>query len=188
MSTVIASRGIAHIQIRAGEALVGGTYKSASVLLNVSEKNVRSGSVAFWQNQQIHDGKIDSDRFQGQEWSLFGTGLMVRKQRDTHHFNEDQPYGVLALWPLVSESADTFARLGEINALASVKLETGCQMFGIFRSIYDPTVFSLIEVFNQLTDFNLHLETKHFLEFAEYARPRYLGDRSQTLKGTVVWL
>jgi quinol monooxygenase YgiN len=102
--------------------------------------------------------------------------------------NADNAYGVAALWPVQREAAETFAQIAETNAVASVRLEIGCQAFGVFRSLKDPTVFALIEVFDDADSFSDHLKTDHFREFGEFAKPQYLGDRSQTLKGIATWI
>ena len=102
--------------------------------------------------------------------------------------SEGSAYGVVALWPVVSEAAEAFALAGEKNAMASVELEVGCKAFGIFRSLRDSTVFALVEVFDDMASFHQHMETEHFRQFAEFARPIYTGDRSQTVKGTVRWI
>lgn len=188
MRPVITLHGTAVVQVSIGDVAVRDTHLSANFVLNISGVDSRSGTVAFWSGDQIGAGESHREQFHGLTWSLIGMGLMAQKAGEYPRLGKDGAYGVLALWPVVGEAAEAFARVGEKNAVASVELEVGCQAFGIFRSINNPTVFALIEVFDNITSFSQHLETEHFRVFVEYARPQYLGDRSQTVKGTVRWI
>jgi len=180
--------GIATIQIKVDDAAIRNVYLLSAVVLKVNAKDGRTGTMTIWSDNQIGSGMPHIDKFHGPTWSLIGTGRLIQKAEKHPSQNEGDLYGVIALWPVMGEAADVFARFVEKNALASVSLEIGCQTFGIFRSLKNPTVFSLIEVFDNATSFNQHLETKHFREFAEYAQLKYLGDRSQTVKGIAWWL
>ncbi len=187
-SPVITLHGIAVVQISASGAAVRDVCHPADFVLAISETAGRLGSVAFWSGDQVGVDELHGDQFHGRTWSLIGTGLMVQKATEHLRLGKNDAFGVAALWPVISEAAETFARVGEKNAVASVELEAGCQAFGIFRSLSDPTVFSLVEVFDDAISFNRHMETEHFQQFAKFARPKYVGDHSQTVKGTARWI
>lgn len=180
--------GIVTIKVNTSSVPAFSKIESTPILeLTISESAGRSANVAFWNDDQSVGNKYMEDQFHGLSWSFTGKGLLVNKLNIRSSKNNLSAFGVAALWLVTSEASHTFSKLGNKNAMLSVELEVGCQGFGIFQSINDPSVFSLIEIFDGEDSFNKHLETKHFIEFIKHARPRYIGDRSQTIKGIAEW-
>ena len=180
------SYGTAIIQVHTDKIVPDDKINSPNFVLTIKGDDGRSGTMSFWTGDAISMGG-SCDHINGLMWTVFGSGYIAKKVRNQPHLSEVTAYGVIALWPVENGAVDEFADLGKKNVLASVELEPGCEAFGIFRSTTNPTVFVLVEVFDSMGSFSRHLETEHFRQFAEYARPRYVGDRSQTVKGVPVW-
>jgi quinol monooxygenase YgiN len=89
----------------------------------------------------------------------------------------------MARWPVASGSEAEFTVAAHRNARSSVELEAGCLAFGILASAEDTCEFALVEVFTDGKAFAEHLSTEHFQRFSAVARPIFVGDRAQTLKG-----
>jgi quinol monooxygenase YgiN len=101
----------------------------------------------------------------------------------TTEFGESQAFVVMARWPVASGSEAEFTVAAHRNARSSVELEPGCLAFGILASAEDSCEFALVEVFTHGGAFEEHLSTEHFQRFSAVARPIFVGDRAQTLKG-----
>jgi quinol monooxygenase YgiN len=184
---VVPQHGTALVGIGIGGVVAKDTCMPPSLVLNIREPEGRSASLLFWSDEQTAVGESQVDQFEGLTWSLVGTGVVFRKADVHSPLWGGRTYGVAALWPVMAGADDNFAQAGEENAVASVESEPSCLAFGVFRSSRFPTVFALVEVFDNETSFTKHMETEHFQRFAEYARPRYLGDRSQTVRGVATW-
>jgi len=185
-SSIIKLLGKAVVQVYI-DRISGAAIQSRPDLAYVfDDMNQRHGQFQFWKEDTVISIDSIDEQFQGRAWTLAGTGFLAKKL--SHLGSVGKAYGVLALWPVAIESAERFALLVERNALTSVEEEPGCYAFGTFRSVKDPSVFCLVEIFGRESDFQEHSKSKHFHEFIEFARPRYLGDRSQTIKGVVKFL
>jgi quinol monooxygenase YgiN len=181
---IISLRGMAIVRVSSNSSIVTAPKQHGSLGLSVSSSDGRSATMVFWSRvRQTNEDRLNHD-VNALHWTLAGSGVFFQRT-DVRQSGDE--YGVAALWPVVKDAADLFAVKAEKNAMESVQSEVGCHAFGIFRSISDPSVFVLMEVFDGMASFNNHLGSDHFKEFIEFARPRYLGSREQTVKGVVTW-
>ena len=64
-----------------------------------------------------------------------------------------------------SGAMDTFRRLIDDNAQASVKDEPGCQRFDVLANRKDADRVLLYEIYDDRAAFDAHLKTPHFAQF-----------------------
>ena len=64
-----------------------------------------------------------------------------------------------------------FRRLIDANAKASVKDEKGCSRFDVCADRKDPNRILLYEIYDDRAAFDVHLKTRHFLEFNDASAP-----------------
>lgn len=116
-------------------------------------------------------------------WIFQGHGPWVTAE---NFFLPDKVFAIAAFWPVTEGADDHFAEAAWLNAKASVEFEEGCLAFGVFRSPARPNMFALVEAFRCEEDFAFHLKTEHFHEFRAIARPLFIGNANQTVKGTLL--
>lgn len=69
------------------------------------------------------------------------------------------------------EAIDTFNRLIDVNARASVAEEPGCRQFDVLRALDDPCRIVLYEVYDSEDAFKAHMGMAHTQTFLAAAKP-----------------
>lgn len=78
---------------------------------------------------------------------------------------------VTVTWKAKLDQADAFRACLIQQATNSLKLEENCEQFDVAEDPSDPTRFFLYEVYAEPVDFETHLKSKHFLDFAAVTAP-----------------
>ncbi|MFK8034784.1 MAG: putative quinol monooxygenase [Hyphomicrobiales bacterium] len=74
---------------------------------------------------------------------------------------------VTVAWKIKLEQADAFRVCLLEQAKNSLELEPNCLQFDVAEDPTDPTRFFLYEVYKNAIDFDIHLKSAHFLNFAD---------------------
>ena len=78
---------------------------------------------------------------------------------------------VCATFTIEPGCMDEFMPLMNRNARTSLDVEEGCHRFDVCVSLDDPDEVFLYELYSDRGDFDLHLQSDHFLEFDRQAAP-----------------
>jgi (4S)-4-hydroxy-5-phosphonooxypentane-2,3-dione isomerase len=84
----------------------------------------------------------------------------------------------VAIYKIHPEHIEAFQRRVRIHAATCLRVEKGCLAFEINRSVDDPSVFLMHEVYRSSDDFAAHGRTPHLAEFlADRDRGGWLAER-----------
>lgn len=74
---------------------------------------------------------------------------------------------VTVAWKAKPDQADAFRACLIQQAKNSLELEANCLQFDVAEDPKDPTRFFLYEIYREAVDFDIHLKSAHFLNFAD---------------------
>ena len=78
---------------------------------------------------------------------------------------------VLVDFRLKPGARDSFRRLIDVNAIASVRGEAGCRRFDVTEVRGEPDRIVLYEIYDSEAAFDEHCRTPHFDEFNTHSAP-----------------
>lgn len=83
--------------------------------------------------------------------------------------------------------ADLFAEYITEEARDVLEYEAGCRSFVVSRSVDDPQVFTLAEVYDDQAALDAHRLTRHFLLFQERVKEHGLIAKKTPVLGDVIF-